>query len=246
MPSGESIQHLGSFDDHSAKSTPRRLGESPVQIDTDGLPQFRGLKRAGFLLVNAWLVFHLFAIFVGPASADPASPLVQSWFDAVSPYLHMLFLDHGFRFFVPEPGASTLISYRLELPDGSSNTGRFPDRSITPRLFYHRFFMLSEFLGNTDEELRPYIERAFARNLCRQTGAIRVSLTRVTHDVPSIDDVQRGMKLDDPSLYTETLLGSYTREELNSPIVRPIKKADREDVETNSDNQPSTPSKALP
>lgn len=243
MPTGDSIQSSGPLRGQSTTLTVIPPGGSPIQVEDDRLPHVGGWKRAGFLLMNLWLVFHLFAILVGPASADPASPLVQSWFDAVAPYLHALYLDHGFRFFVPEPGASTLVSYRLEMPDGSSQTGQFPDPSITPRLYYHRHFMLSEFLGNTDEELQPYIERAFARNLCRQTGAIRVTLTRVTHDVPSIDDVRNGMKLNDPSLFTEKTLGTYTPEELNSPIALRPK---NEDSPANSDDPPSVPSKVLP
>jgi len=42
---------------------------------------------------------------------------------------------------------------------------------------------LTEFLGNGPEELQPLVERAFARNLCRATGATRVSLVNVLHPV---------------------------------------------------------------
>lgn len=191
---------------------------------TQGVSNGNSLKRLGFFLVNVWLLIHLFAIVIGPASVEPSSPLAQNCFGLIAPYSQALFLDHSFRFFVPEPGASTLMAYKLDFPDGSSRTGRFPDRTIVPRLFYHRHFMLSEFLGNTDEEFQPFIERAFARNLCRETGAIRVTLIQVTHDTPSIEDVRNGMTLSDPSLTTETPLGTYTPEELRSPFVLPLKK----------------------
>ncbi len=176
------------------------------------------LKRFGFLLLNGWLIFHLFAIVVCPASVEPASPLAQSGFEFVSPYLHALYLDHGFHYFAPDPGASTLVAYTLEFPDGSTKTGRFPDRSISPRLFYHRYFMLSEYLGNGPEELQPFVERAFARNLCRESGAIRVSLTRVTHDTAAVEEILRGLTLNDASLFKETPLGTYTVEELRLPM----------------------------
>ena len=121
------------------------------------------LRRKAFLLLNAFLVFHLFAIVICPASVEPSSPLVQAGFQLVSPYLHMLYLDHGFHFFAPDPGESTLVAYSLEFADGSTTTGRIPNRDIYPRLFYHRHFMLTEFLGNGPEELQPFVERSFAR-----------------------------------------------------------------------------------
>lgn len=227
----DSARLCSNIDEENSSSRPVPDSAEPMEakaialghFNDDHTPQGRALKRIGFLLLNAWLVFHLFAIVVGPASADPASPLMQDCFDLIAPYLQTLYLDHGFRFFVPEPGASTLVLYQLEFADGSSKTGRFPDRSTVPRLFYHRHFMVSEFLGNTEEDFQPFVERAIARNLCRETGAIRVTITRVTHDTPSIEDVRNGMTLQDPSLFTETLLGTYTPEELRLPIVLPLK-----------------------
>lgn len=102
-----------------------------------------GWKQISFIGVNLLLAFHLFAIVVCPASSEPSSPLIQSAFGKVSWYLDLLYLDHGFRFFVPDPGASTLVEYTAELPDGTTKTARFPNRSIFPRLLYHRYFMLS-------------------------------------------------------------------------------------------------------
>ena len=183
-------------------------------------------KQIGFFFVNLWLVFHLFAIIVCPASVEPSSPLIQSAFHQISPYLHFLYLDHGFHFFAPEPGASTLVSYSLVFPDGSTKTmGRFPNRSISPRLLYHRYFMLTEFLGNGPEELEPLVARAFARNLCRQTGATKVTLTKIEHFPPTVEELQRGLTLNDPSLFRETPLGTFTAEELKHPPKPRIKVA---------------------
>ena len=220
---------LGTFSKASEEieaDQPDPLLESSLQTTriTDSqtdIPQ-TGLRRKAFLLLNVFLAFHLFAIVICPASVEPSSPLVRAGFRLVSPYLYAIYLDHGFHYFVPDPGASTLVEYSLELPDGSTKTGRFPSRSTYPRLLYHRFFMLSEFLGNGPEELAPLLERAFARNLCRETGATKVTLTRVVHELATEESVLRGMSLNDPSLFVETKLGTYTAEELRLPYEPPL------------------------
>lgn len=179
------------------------------------------LVRSGFLVLNLWLAFHLFAIIVCPASMEPSSRLMTTCFEFVSPYLNFLYLDHGFHYFAPDPGASTLVEYTMEFEDGTTKTDRFPNRRIWPRLLYHRHFMLSEFLGNCPEKARPMIERAFARNLCREHGAVRVSLKMIVHETPTSDEVKKGMTLNDESLFKETTLGTYTVEELRQPFVQP-------------------------
>ncbi|NIO41435.1 MAG: hypothetical protein GTO41_15415, partial [Burkholderiales bacterium] len=56
-----------------------------------------------------------------------------------------MFLDHGYRFFAPEPGPGHLVRYEVTTSDGAGAAGQFPDRDrIWPRLLYHRWFMLSE------------------------------------------------------------------------------------------------------
>jgi hypothetical protein len=180
----------------------------------------RALWRiVGFALLNLWLCWHLFAIVVCPASVAPASPMIQSAWGVASPYLQALYLNHGFRFFAPEPAGSTLVDYELEFPDGAHATGCIPHRSVGPRLLYHRHFMLTEFLGNGPENFRPLVERAIARNLCRETGAVRVSLTRVFHDTASVSDVLDGKSLNEPSSFAREPLGSFTSEELAAPYV---------------------------
>lgn len=193
--------------DHS--STPP--AETPIPT--------QGWNRIAFIGVNLLLAFHLFAIVICPASSEPSSPLIQSAFGKVSWYLDLLYLDHGFRFFVPDPGASTLVEYVAEMPDGTTKTDRFPNRTIFPRLRYHRYFMLSEFLGNGPEYLQPYVRRSFARNICRETGAVRVTLKQIVHDMPIAEDFRNGMTLSHPDLFTETPLGTFSAESLNEPFV---------------------------
>jgi hypothetical protein len=200
--------------EYSSLSAANSSEQPSREVPSDSPSPPNNLRRNGFFLLNVFLAFHLFAIVVCPASVEPSSPLLQSSFGFVSPYLHFLYLDHGFHFFVPDPGASTLVAYEAELPDGSTKSGRFPNSSIYPRLLYHRFFMLSEYLGNGPENVQPLVERAFARNLCRETGAVRVTLTRIVHELATEQEVRSGMTLNDPALFKETALGTFTAEEL--------------------------------
>ncbi len=101
------------------------------------------LKRR---IVSILLLLHLIAIFAAPmAGPPPASDLsrtIAGWF---RPYLKAAYLNHGYRFFAPNPGPSHLIRYEVTLADGSTASHRFPDTSEQwPRLFYHRHFMVAE------------------------------------------------------------------------------------------------------
>ena len=84
----------------------------------------------------------------------------------------MLGLANGYRFFAPEPGPSHLIRYEVTLPDGTRKEGFFPDRAHhQPRLLYHRYFMLSEFVNTLDNpEDRPTRLNAYAQGVCRAPG----------------------------------------------------------------------------
>jgi len=173
-------------------------------------------RPAGFVLVNVWLVYHLAAIVLAPWSVPPASRLVQNSWRAVRAYDQILFLNHGYHYFAPEPGNSTLVAYVLEMPDGSLQTGRIPNRDIRPRLLYHRHFMLTESLASDDlsPSVRTELIRAMARELCREHHAQRVTLSRVTHRLPSMEFVRAGGALDDPESYTEEPLGTFSSDEL--------------------------------
>jgi hypothetical protein len=181
---------------------------------TDSVARGPFWKRLGFAAVNVWLVYHLFAILVGPASVSPSSGFQQQCWLLARPYLQSLYLNHGWHYFSPEPGRSTLLSYTLRHADGSVETGRLPNRDIQPRLLYHRYFMLTEFLGNSDPAEQSLWHRAYARALCRQSGAQRVSLSRVFHDLPLAERILAGGTLDDPEFFTEEAIGSFESSEL--------------------------------
>lgn len=178
---------------------------------TRGRPRW---KRIALAAVNLWLVYHLFAIVAAPASVMPSSRLQRQGWDWVGRYLQVLYLNHGWHYFSPEPGRSTLLSYTLEHADGTTESGRLPNRSIQPRLLYHRYFMLTEFLGNSPPEEQTLWHRAYARQLCRQSGAERVWLSRVYHELPLAERILAGGTMEDPEFFTEEPIGVFESSEL--------------------------------
>lgn len=111
------------------------------------------LPRWAKATISVLLLFHLAAVFVAPfavacdtgASSSPAVAPVRRWLD---PYITLMFLNHGYFFFAPDPGPNHLVDYKVEFDDGRTPvSGRFPDlKTEQPRLLYHRHFMLSESL----------------------------------------------------------------------------------------------------
>ena len=160
-------------------------------------------------LVSLLLMVHLAAVFVAPWAAPPSSPLVGNLWGFFRPYLQVMFLNHGYKFFAPDPGPSHLVRYELELVDGSRRDGIFPNlKEQQPRLLYHRHMMLAERLvvppdmPFADVLIKSYAN-SYARHLLYQHQASRVRLLYRTHNLPMPQDVARGMKLDDPRLYQE-------------------------------------------
>jgi hypothetical protein len=191
-------------------------------------PELRTKPRWSLALriaVSLVIAFHVFAVFVGPwAMPQQASPLAADFGSVLRPYVDALYLNNGYRFFAPEPGPSHLIRYELKLADGREVKGQFPDHKVNrPRLLYHRYFMLSEFANTLNIENGPpeaevvfklYV-RSYARHLAIKYDAKQVKLTLVRHLLPGIDAVRRGeMKLDDPRLYEELPLGTFSGDEL--------------------------------
>lgn len=169
----------------------------------------RGGRRLLRWGVNLWLVFHLSAIVIAPASVSPSSELIDSGWEVVRPYLQFLYLNHGHHFFAPEPGESTLLAFVAHREDGTEVRGRIPNFEIRPRLLYHRHFMLTEHMNQAPDELRESWHRSYALHLGREHGTSKVSLTRQTHNLPTMEMVRDGVKLDDPSSYEEQPLGVF-------------------------------------
>lgn len=171
------------------------------------------LRVVGWTSLNMWLVYHLLAIVIAPLSVPPTSTIYQTAWIPVGPYLSVLYLNHGYHYFAPEPGDATLLGYTLEFADGRSESGRLPNRGIEPRLLYHRHFMLTEqmqvFNDDIDAQLQEKWCRTYALALGRKYGAAKVTLSKVRHRVPTMERVRGGGKLDDSDLYTEEPLGTW-------------------------------------
>ena len=127
----------------------RVAASAPPPADSDGRMWPLWAKAA----ISVLLLVHLAAVVVAPlavacdtgASSSPAVAPVRQWLD---PYITLMFLNHGYFFFAPEPGPSHLVDYKVEFADGRpAIEGRFPNlKEEQPRLLYHRHFMLSESL----------------------------------------------------------------------------------------------------
>ena len=186
--------------------------------------RWSALARALASLLLAW---HLLALLVWPLSI-PQSILGDALRPIYRPYLEAAYLTHGYKFFGPDPGPSHLIRYDVERADGAHVKGVFPDlKQHWPRLYYHRHFMLSEFVNslppgaNFDPRLpwerRPlsaaekvYV-RSYADHLLAVNDGRSVSLELVEHLIPEPDDVVQGMKLDDARLYRVRPLGTFDK-----------------------------------
>jgi hypothetical protein len=182
--------------------------DAPASSEPVALPRRTGLRLARWAL-NLWLGFHILAIIIAPASVDPSSDLVRSAWTLFQPYLQVLYLNHGYHYFAPEPSESTLLSFVAERDDGSVVKGRIPNFGIKPRLLYHRHFMLTEHMNVAPEEFHKQWYDSYAQHLGHTYHARRVSLTRQSHFLPTMEMVRNGVRLDDPGSYEEQPLGVF-------------------------------------
>jgi len=134
------------------------------------------LPKIGYLLLSLALAFHVFAVFISPAAMPPVSPLLLDGYRLALPYNKALFLNHGYHFFAPDPGASTLISWSIPREGDAPLVGRFPDVTIRPRLLYHRYFMLAENIWGFDDETQADIHKAYARHFSSLHNAEAMTL----------------------------------------------------------------------
>ena len=185
-----------------------RSNARPGQTETPAAQRGTKMKVLRWA-VNCWLVFHLAAIIVAPASVAPSSDLVQSVWRLFHPYLDLMYLNHGYHFFAPEPSESTLLSFEAERADGTRVAGHIPDRKTLPRLLYHRHFMLTEHLRDAPESIQQEWLESHAEHLCRKYQAARVKLTGHLHDLADAEAVRNGTKLNDPGSYESESFGVF-------------------------------------
>jgi hypothetical protein len=200
---------------------------SPGRPSTIAQPA-AGLSSTWKLVISLLVSLHVFAVFVGPWAVPPRSELARSIADALSPYIQAARLDNGYRFFAPEPGPGHLVRYEVVTRDGQKIEGTFPDKKTErPRLLYHRYFMLSEFLNSISApepakpatadsklaELATAYAESYAGHLVDKYDAQSVKLYLQQHKLPTMEEVRAGKKLSDPEFYEEHLLVDYDREE---------------------------------
>ena len=159
--------------------------------------------------VNSWVVFHFAAVIAAAGSVGPTSDLVLAGWKLFRPYLQFFYLNHGYNFFAPQPVPSILLDFEAVRDDGTVVRGRIPNRTIQPRLLYHRYLLLTEHIGVAPPGLQPNWYKSYARHICHKYGAKRVSLTRVTHFPPTMEMVRNGMRLDAPWSYEEMFAGDF-------------------------------------
>jgi hypothetical protein len=143
-----------------------------------------------------------------PQQYPPQLPVIPI---ALTKYLHhyanLVYVNHGYNFFSPDPTASHLIKYEIyNIANEKIAEGRFPDRREQwPRLFYHRHMMLVE------QSRDPAVagigwENAIAEHLIEKHDGDWAKLTMLRHHLLTPQQVKDGMRIDATSTYEE--LGS--------------------------------------
>ena len=194
----------------------------------------RGWRPAARCVVSLLLLWHLAAVFVPPFTFQTSpirglgSPLAESAMGILGPYIDLVYLNHGYAFFAPDPGSSHLLQARLEFDDGREPVETtMPDlEQHWPRLLYHRYFMLSEHLngafvppeapaeiGSGPEAqgewrwVRKMYEArraAIESHLLNRWGADRVTMRRIEHRLlEPYEFVTLGKRIEAPDTYVE-------------------------------------------
>jgi len=182
-------------------------------VPADSSPSRR--HRIGYCLVNIWLLFHLVGVFLPAFSIPPSPAIVRDLYWSLRFYPQAIYMDHGYHFFGPDPGDSTLLRYVANHPDGETVRGTYPNKDIFPRLRYHRHFMLTEAIPRVaafDDDLAALQAKSYAERILKHHGAQSVHLFRVTHRMTSSDRYLAGGRLDDPETYNDESLGTFAIE----------------------------------
>ena len=147
----------------------RHSTPTPVEPPACAVPAI-SVPRGWQIAISLLLLLHLCALVTAPLQmAAAGSPVVRP-LALLQPYVNLLYLNHSYFFFAPNPGSNHLVRYELEFDDGRQpEVGEFPDRQTEwPRLLYHRHFMLSETLHAFFEPAAPLPEPRAPRDDSRQ------------------------------------------------------------------------------
>ena len=178
------------------------------------------------LTVSAALFLHLAAVIAPPLNfATVGNGPARGVYRLLRPYSQAAYIDHGYFFFAPDPGASHLVRFRAEFEgDREPLVDLFPDKKKQwPRLLYHRHFMLTEHLhaayappepppGLDDRAMAEWSaareiyearRNGFKQHLKAKYNAKDIKLTRVEHRPPDPLEFLEGRRLDDEQLYVD-------------------------------------------
>lgn len=185
------------------------------------------------LVLSVLVTLHVIAVFAEPfrfftrssqRAFSPDAGYIRSWLSA---YIDFAYLHHGYFFFAPNPGPSHLILAQVGkvTPPSQPKEIMIPDKTVQwPRLYYHRHFMLSEFLHNSfapperpeeaafdpvvdqqwrrDRELYVAVRSSIEDRFRVTENTADVSVRRIEHALPNDIQVYREKwKLNDPRLY---------------------------------------------
>lgn len=123
------------------------------------------LPKWAMIALSIFAVLHILACYAEPfrfstqvQSFAPASDAIILR-DTLKPYIDMMYLNHGYYFFAPNPGPAHLVVCVFkdgkeplpisgEMVNEATKADRivYPDKTQQkPRLLYHRYFMFTEF-----------------------------------------------------------------------------------------------------
>jgi hypothetical protein len=196
-----------------ARSEPVR---APAHVEAGVKAPPRRVRGNRFVrgAINLWILFHFAAVLAAASSVGPTSDLILAIWKPFRPYLQAFYLNHGFNFYAPQPAPSTLVGFEVERDDGTMVRGRILDRSMKPRLLYHRYLLLTEHLVFVSQEAQTYWYKSYARHLCRKYRGARVGLTRVIHHPATMEMIRNGATLDEPYSYDAEFVGEFPCGEL--------------------------------
>jgi hypothetical protein len=125
---------------------------------------------------------------------------------ALRHYANILFINHGYDFFSPDPGVSHVVRYEVFSDAGQSLAkGQLPNRREQwPRLFYHRHMMLVEQsleLGG-EANAQSWLRRIADRLLEKYDGD-RIRLVLLRHHLLTPQQVLSGARIDGDATYEQ-------------------------------------------
>lgn len=198
----------------------------PSDVMPDVWPPPRGWHVVVKVVVSLLILFHIGSMIVASYCAGDASPLAYDTYLVTGPYAQVMYVNHGYRFFSPDPGDSTLVEFEAVMRDGSLRTEVMPNRGEGgqwPRVFYHRHFMLTEFLtGSSDRPLLfdQVVEAYASHYLSDNPDVAEVTLVRVIHTLASPDFIRAGGDLLHEGSFIREPLGTFRWDDEAQAAVR--------------------------